>query len=71
VRRIASSQHSATSIASAGRYVQVRHRTQAGEMLDRLVRRAVLAEADGIVRQHMDHVGPRNGAVRIAGACSR
>ena len=34
----------------------VRHRAQARELLDRLVRRAVLAERDAVVRPHVDHV---------------
>ena len=33
---------------------QVRDRAQRGEMLDRLMRRAVLAEPDRVVRHHMD-----------------
>ena len=33
---------------------QVRDRAQRGEMLDRLMRRAVLAEADRVVRHHVD-----------------
>ena len=36
-------------------HVQVRHGAQAGEVLDRLVGRAVLAQADRIVGQHVDH----------------
>ena len=43
-------------------HVQVRHRPQAGEMLDRLVRRAILAQADRIVRQHVDHPLAHDGA---------
>jgi hypothetical protein len=35
-------------------HVEVRHRAQRGEMLDRLVRRAILAEPDGIVGHHVD-----------------
>jgi hypothetical protein len=35
--------------------VDVRRRPQHRQMLDRLVRRSVLAEPDGIMRQHVDH----------------
>ena len=34
--------------------MQVRHGAQAGELLDRLVRRAVLAQADAVMGQHVD-----------------
>ena len=55
VRSSASCQHSAVSTASAGRNTRMlRHGAQRREMLDRLVGRAVLAEADGIVRHHVD-----------------
>ena len=48
--------------------MQVRHGAQAGEVLDRLVRRSVLAEADGIMRQHVDDALARVIApMRIAG----
>ena len=51
----ASSQASAVS-TDVGRAedVQVRRRAQHRQMLDRLVRRPVLAEADRVVRQHVD-----------------
>ena len=52
----ASCQHSSVSTASHGRNTQqVRDRAQRREMLDRLVRRAVFAEPDRVVRHHMDH----------------
>ena len=61
----ASSQHSAVSTASAGRKTsRLRHGAQAGQVLDRLVRRPVLAEADGVVRQHIDHAAARISAAR-------
>ena len=34
---------------------QAGHRAGGGELLDRLVGRAVFAEADGVVREHVDH----------------
>jgi hypothetical protein len=41
---------------------------RAGQVLDRLVGRAVLAEADGVVGQHVDHaLVPIRAARRIAG----
>ena len=45
---------------------QVRHGAQGGQVLDRLVRRAVLAQADGIVRHHVDdaHAHQRDEADR-------
>ena len=51
----ASCQHSAVSTASQGRKTsRFGNSAQRGEMLDRLVRRAVFAEADRVVRHHMD-----------------
>ena len=48
-------QHSAVSTASAGRKTsRLRDRAQRRQMLDRLVGRAVLAEADRVVRHHVD-----------------
>ena len=37
--------------------LQLRDGPQRGELLDRLVCRAVLADADGVVRPHEDHLG--------------
>ena len=45
----------------------MRDRPQRREMLDRLVRRAVLAEADRIVRHHVDHAPPMRAARRMEG----
>ena len=54
----ASSQHSAVSTASAGPIdIQLRDRAQALQMLDRLVRRSVLAKADAVVGHHVNHAG--------------
>ena len=57
--RSASSQHSGR-LDRVGRaeHQHVRDRAQARQMLDRLVRRAVLAEADRIVRGDEDHPLP-------------
>jgi hypothetical protein len=45
----------------------VRDGAQRGQMLDRLMRRSVLAEADRIVRHHEDHALPISAARRIDG----
>ena len=72
-RSTASAQAAAASFASPGPdEPQVRDRAQGGVVLDRLVGRAVLAEADGVVGPDVDHVqarrAPRSGRSR---ACSR
>src|SRR4029078_1116630 len=36
------------------KYIEVRYRTQCGEMLDRLMRRSVFAEADRVMRHNVD-----------------
>ncbi len=52
--------------------MDVRHRAQAGEVLDRLMRRSVLAQADGVMRQHVDHPLAHDRAqAGSPGACSR
>ncbi len=57
--RSASSQHSAHSIAIGRPHdVEIGHGAQRGEMLDRLVGRAVLAKADRIVGHDVDHPLP-------------
>ena len=40
---------------------EIRDRTQGGEVLDRLVRRAVFAEADRVVRKDKDRLDMRQG----------
>ena len=46
---------STTSLASPGRKRdQARNRAQDGQLLDRLMRRAVFADADRIVREDVD-----------------
>ena len=48
--------------------MQIGHGAQAGEVLDRLVRRAVLAQADGVMGQHVDHpLAHACAPMRIAG----
>ena len=66
---IASRQASTVSVASAGPHeAQVRDRAQRRVVLDRLVRRAVLAEADRVVRPDVDRRGsPGAPASRTAG----
>ena len=64
----ASSQHSAVSIASAGRQTsRFGHGPQARQVLDRLVGRAVLAEADRIVGHDVDDALRISAERRIAG----
>jgi len=50
--------------------VQVRGQAQAGQLFDRLVGRAVLAEADGVVGEHVEHAllhqcGHAHGVARV------
>ena len=53
-------------------HVQVRHRPEGGEVLDRLVGRPVLAQADAVMRQHVDHPLPHErGEADRRAACSR
>ena len=48
------------------------HGAQAGQVLDRLVGRPVLAEADGVMRQHVDHpLAHQRAPAASPGACSR
>ena len=37
-------------------YVEIRHHAQGGRLLNRLVRRAVFAHADGVMRKHINRV---------------
>ena len=56
-------QASATSFASPGRItIRSRHRPQRGELLDRLVRGPVLADADRVVREDVDDRQLHQGA---------
>jgi hypothetical protein len=63
----------AVSLASAGRdHVEAVDGAQRGQVLDRLVRRAVLAEADRVVRPHVDDRQlHQRGQPDRPGACSR
>ena len=68
----AARQHSAASTASAGRKtLRLGIARQRGEVLHRLMSRAVLAHADGVVGAHVDHRTPISAASLIAGRCSR
>ena len=56
------------SSPSQGRQnVEVRDRAQRGEVLDRLMRRAVLAEEDGVVRPDVDRLQLGGAAMRTGG----
>ena len=56
----------------AGRTRRLRHRPQGGVVLDRLVGRPVLAEADRVVGPDVDHVQPgEGGQADRRRACSR
>ncbi len=53
-------------------HVEPRHRSQRGQVLDRLVRRAVLTDTDGVVREHEAALRARErGEADRAVACSR
>src|SRR3546814_2195281 len=45
---------------------QVRHRAQRLEMLDRLVRRPILAQADAVVRRSEEHTSELQSLMRIS-----